>query len=281
MNCGKNTWGRFPSRHFASVHDFKFQERVAWREKNLCFVCGRRFYLRLEGERTADELKRKNIVAIHSPNLFPSFSLFDKLCKASTWVIYDTQAYTRGGFINRNMVSDGGGKGGKEWITWPIAHEYKGRSLSCIPWSPDEAGSLWRSIERRYKNSKYWLVHCEEIKRIVYTPRKRFVQMTAEYIKYVLFLLKINITVKYASEIAGEKKPGETASGYLNRLCVGAGADKYLSGASGENYLDVNELTVTVSFHKFRGSTISSLHYLFNSSPRQMKQMVSRRDIFE
>jgi len=186
-------------------------------------------------------------VCIHQPDFIPWLGFFDKLQKSEKLVILDDVKISRRGFANRNKIRI---PDGATWITVPIesAGLYnKTRPLVSEKWHQDLIKKLDRSYpDRKIKDPvfKYRLIGaCAE-------PANSLSEFNFRLIDLMMRALCIRREIIFASEL-GIKS---TSSDRILEICKSLGADIYLSGVGGRNYLDLKKFesnSILVEFQEF------------------------------
>ncbi|MCG8418511.1 MAG: WbqC family protein [Proteobacteria bacterium] len=177
------------------------------------------------------------LVTGHQPNYLPYPGFFAKIARADLFIVVDnTQFVKRGrfGWIHRNRIKNGKSWG---WLTVPVLT--RGKFTQSIretaienstPWTRKH----WRTIELAYRKTPYFDVYAEEL-HAVYQRRWDWLwQLNLELTRLILKWLDISTPVKVASEIGIEGR----ATDLVLDICRKTGANRYLSGVHGRDYLD-------------------------------------------
>lgn len=171
-------------------------------------------------------------VAIHQPQYFPYAGFFHKLSLADVFVIMDDVQYDKR-FTNRNriIIPDGW-----MWLTVPINKDHK--------FSPNfEVGINndldWKELHRRkifhsYSKAKFFHLYKDYFESLYNKDWNLLFELNLETIKQVIKWLGIKIDIIKESEL---KVSGESTQRLVN-VCKALGADTYVSGSGGTNYLD-------------------------------------------
>lgn len=177
------------------------------------------------------------IVTGHQPNYLPYPGFFEKIARADLFVVVENvQFVKRGpfGWIHRNKIRTGDGW---DWLTVPVLTKGKftqtireTRINNAEPW----ARKHWRSIEWNYGKAPHFAAHADAL-RAVYERKWEWVwELSVELIRLILGWLAVRTPVKISQDlgIAGE------ATDLVVDICRKTGADTYLSGAHGKDYLE-------------------------------------------
>jgi len=171
-------------------------------------------------------------VAIHQPHYFPYPGFFHKLSLADAFVVMDDVQYDRG-FVNRNRILD---VHGPLWLTVPINKSQKFMTVAqvevnnAIPWKEDHL----RKLEVSYANSEYFHLYRDQLDEFY---RKEWTTV------FELDLAALKMTMGWLSKdlpIVRESELGVTSTGTqrLVEVCAAMGADTYVSGRGGRDYMD-------------------------------------------
>jgi hypothetical protein len=162
------------------------------------------------------------IVTIHQPEHLPWLGFFDKMRQADVFVLLDTTQFAKDDFQNRNRIKT---KNGPAWLTVPIFK--KGRSEQLIidveicndrNWR----NRCWSLIYQSYRDAPYFKKYAPFFKELYMRKWSRLVTLNET----------INLTI-----------------------CRRLGADIYLSGKHGRDYLDETrfaEQSIEVRYQDFK-----------------------------
>jgi WbqC-like protein len=171
-------------------------------------------------------------VAIHQPAYLPYPGFFHKLSMADVFVIMDDVQYDKR-FTNRNRILV---PQGPIWISVPIVKEDKFqpnklvRINNSIDWRPEHL----KKIRTSYRNAPFFHLY-EDYLQSVYSKDWEFLfDLDFELVKAATNWLGIKIPMLRESDL---KVTGK-ATDRLISACKAVGADTYISGIGGKNYLD-------------------------------------------
>jgi len=172
------------------------------------------------------------IAAIHQPAYFPYPGFFHKIQSSDIFVILDNAQYEKH-FTNRNTIIV---PNGTTWISVPINKNHKFSSNKIveinnnIDWKKDH----YRKIYHSYKNSEYFSLYDGFFKELYEQDWMFLSELNITIILKIFNWLKINVKIIKESElnITG------TQSERLINCCKKIGADTYLSGIGGKNYVN-------------------------------------------
>lgn len=180
-------------------------------------------------------------VSIHQPAYLPWAGYFDKIRSVDLFIFLDTVQFQKGSFQNRNKLLT---KNGPTWLTVPIITK---KSLYNTPLSDIKIDintkwqkKHWYTIEQSYTKAPNF-DQVTELLKPFYTYEWLYISdLCYQMLKVFLSVLNIQTKILKASDlmpINGSK------TDLVLGLCQQVGADTYLSGSQGRNYLDID------SFH--------------------------------
>ena len=171
-------------------------------------------------------------VAIHQPHYFPYPGFFHKLSLADTFVIMDEAQYDKR-FTNRNMILD---SHGPIWLTVPIE---KGNRFSAnkdvrinesLPWRKEH----WKKITVSYSNARFFNLYRAELQEFYDTSWSNLFDLDLETTRKTMEWLGIRIPIVKESELDVKT----TGTQRLVDICKAVGAETYVSGRGGREYMD-------------------------------------------
>lgn len=169
-------------------------------------------------------------IAIHQPQYIPWPGYFAKILQSDIFVLYDDVQYQKNSIINRNKIMI---NKEEQYLTLPVV---KGRLEDKI--NEKEVASDYyfeknfKTVVSSYCKSKY----IEELKDIF---RKSFIstnlsEINRANINAILNYLGVNKQILLSSDL---KTKNENPTGRIIEIVKLLGADEYLSGMGGKNYL--------------------------------------------
>ena len=178
------------------------------------------------------------ILAGHQPNYLPYIGFFHKIAHCDQFVIVDNVQYVKRGpfgWINRNRIRT---PQGEQWLTVPVLNKGKYHQLimeTKINTSEPWARKHWKSLLVNYKKAPHFEKYADFFDE---TFNKRtwedFTALSRHMIEYLMKALGIEKPVKLSSELQAEGKGDEL----IIDMCVKTGADTYLHGKHGKDYID-------------------------------------------
>lgn len=171
------------------------------------------------------------IYSVHQPQYLPWLGFFDKIDKSDCFVFLDNVQYKHREFQNRNKIRT---KDGWMWLTVPVFCA-RGDKVGDIridnsrTWRSDHL----KSLNAWYAKSDFFKEHFLFFKELYDKEWDKLIDLNVAITKYLLKALRIEKKIYFESELsaAGEKTDRIVDIG--RKL----GADVYLSGAGGRDYL--------------------------------------------
>jgi hypothetical protein len=187
----------------------------------------------------------------HQPNYLPYLGFFDKMAQCDVFVIQDEVQYERHDFQNRNKIKTAKGA---TWLTVPLEHTGATMSIKEVRIAKRleaEWGSQhWRILKANYQRAPFWKQYCDFFEEAYSRKWESLLDLNLHFIKGLLSFLKIDTPLVMASSLNASGKATEM----ILAQCKSVGADMYLSGIGGRDYLDVSLLEnagIKVIFQNF------------------------------
>lgn len=170
---------------------------------------------------------------------YPGF--FEKIARSDLFLLVDhVQFVKRGpfGWMHRNRIRTEGGEGWS-WLTVPVITKGK-YTQSIRETAIDNKTSWgrkhWKSIEWNYRKAPHFSEYAPEIEALFDRKWEWLVDLAEEWIRLILGWLDISCEMKRTSELQVSGKSTEM----VVDMCRKVGADGYLSGIHGKDYLEVD-----------------------------------------
>lgn len=177
------------------------------------------------------------LVTIHQPEFLPWLGFFDKMDMADLFVLLDNVQYCHGYFQNRNRIR--GARSGI-WVTIPVLHSHcENRVISAmqIDNSKNWKRKIICSIECCYSRSPFFDDYFKGLIRCFESRSSYLKDLNVCLIQYIAESFGINKKIILASDL----EVGGKGSQLIRDICLKTGADIYLSGVSGSDYLDAGD----------------------------------------
>lgn len=190
------------------------------------------------------------IVTIHQPQYLPWLGYFDKIDRADVFVLLDNVQFKKNEWQNRNKIKTAQGW---QWLTVPVTYKYP----QLINEVEINNRDKWQhrqnqSILSNYKKSPFW-GKLEHFLSEIYSTEWKFISaLNIFVVRRLAELLGIKTPIFIASEIGNfPDDPDER----LITITSHFGADTYLAGSGGRDYMDLEKYEkngIRVLFQDFK-----------------------------
>ncbi len=174
------------------------------------------------------------ILAAHQPQYLPWLGYFAKLAQVDIFVLLDTVQFKKNEWQNRNRIR---GAGGSQWLTVPVRHRFPQRIHEV-----EIAGDRWARKHRATLEQSYarfpFLKQEADLLEALYAPRwGSLVDLNVACVRLLAARFGITTPIRLSSEI--DELEDTQADERLIGLCRRLGAEVYLAGAGGQDYMDL------------------------------------------
>ncbi len=199
------------------------------------------------------------IVSINQPAYLPWLGYFDRIRRSDLHIVLDHVQFEKGSYTNRCRIKQPDGR--EMWLTIPVG---KHRTI----YTTGIAGDKWRDKHKKALEQAYglWVV----------LPDSHWLDIVlAETTHQLCKGLHID-TPRVTSTGLGGEEMGHKSELVLE-LCRNVGADQYLSGPHGRDYLDIPAFTragIEVLYHDYPSdgdNGLSAVHHLFTGAVKWAK----------
>ncbi len=200
----------------------------------------------------------KTIVVLQ-PGYLPWLGFFDQMRRADVFVYYDDVQFDKNSWRNRNRIR---ALNGPHWLSVPVLHQGLGKPLikdiridNRVPWARKHIGTL----KQFYREAVYIDRYIEPIEKILNRQWIYLVDLNVELAAQMAEWLKIKTQVVFASKLGIEGERSER----LLAICKHFQAQKYLSGDSAREYLDVGLFSkngIKVEWQDYQHPAYRQLH---------------------
>jgi hypothetical protein len=189
------------------------------------------------------------ICVISQPRLFPGLHYLHRMMIADIFVILDTVQFTPRHEENRTKLKT---PSGAQWLTVPMYQASREQLIAHTridqtqPWQRKATGTL-RNL---YGRAPHYEAYAPDIVRVIESPYVTLTQLDRASWEPALRLLGVTCQFALSSELPVQGK----GQRLLLDICKIVGADIYLSGAFGRQYLTVADFAaegLQVRFHDF------------------------------
>ena len=172
------------------------------------------------------------IYSVHQPQYLPWIGFFDKIRKSDCFVFLDNVDYKHREYQNRNRILT---KSGPIWLTVPV-HSHQGVKVRDVEIdnSRDWRQAHRRSMESCYARASFFKRYFPALEELYSRDWERLMDLNVAIIEFLMKQFDITTKILYESQLAVQ---GEKTERILN-IGKALGADEYLSGQGGRDYLD-------------------------------------------
>lgn len=228
-------------------------------------------------------------VAILQSNYVPWKGYFDLINSVDEFILYDTAQFTKNDWRNRNRIKT---PGGIVWLTIPVRHNF-GQTIQETRVSDAGWGQKhWDSLLRNYSAAPHfreYALQFESLYRDI-ASEQYLSAINYRFMREVCEIIGIATPITWSRDY-------QLVDGKIERLvdlCRQAGADEYLSGPAGKDYLQVKPFSdagITLTYVDYSGYPeyhqlhppfehgVSILDLIFNEGPdarRYLKSFAQR-----
>ncbi len=174
------------------------------------------------------------IVSIHQPQFLPYLGFFHKVAHSDLYVVLDDVQFLERGFQHRNLIKM---QTGKQWLTVPVVGKHLQRTDEVmIDSSTNWRRKHWAALESNYRPAPFWGELSPGLKAIlVEGGRTRLAELDMDLMRWAFAALGIEVPIRFSSELGVEG----TQTARLVSVCQAVGADVYLSGQGGRQYMEL------------------------------------------
>lgn len=216
-------------------------------------------------------------VTIHQPEHLPWLGFFHKMALCDVYVLLDSVQFTKNNYQNRNRLIDE--KGTIFWSTVPVCmagHTERSIAEMKIDNTQSWQRKCWGRIASAYRKHDYFPHLAPALEAAFMAEYEALVDINLALIDLFRRELEITVPMVRSSTLAVHGHRSEL----LLSICKNLGADAYLSGPSGRQYLDksiFSENGVALEYHEFSHPVyaapifqpyLSTLDLLMNHGPR-------------
>ncbi len=174
------------------------------------------------------------IFSAHQPAYLPWLGYVEKISRADVFVFLDTVQFEKNSFINRNKIKTAQGS---RWLTIPV--KMKGHINATLYDMLVDETQAWRdkhlkSIEMNYRKTPHFEECFPKLVALYSIPESNLAELCWHQLQFWLAEFDIKTSVVRSSTLPITSKKSEL----VLDLCKHFGADHYMSGVLGKDYLD-------------------------------------------
>ena len=220
------------------------------------------------------------ILAAHQPQFAPWLGYFDKVARADAFVLLDNVQFKKNEWQNRNRIK---GSGGPQWLTVPVAGDF-GRKIAELDIASRQN---WperhlKTLRTCYGRAPHFDATFSRYEAVACRPWKKLADLNIELLHDLLAQIGLERKILLASELGPLSDDRDER---LIALCRTLGAETYLAGAGGREYMQLERYRaagIEVKFQDYRhpsypqlfgefAPNLSVLDLLFNCGHRSME----------
>lgn len=226
------------------------------------------------------------IVAVHQPQYLPWLGYFDKMDRSDVFCYLDNVQYKKNEWQNRNRIKTAKGW---QWLTVPVRYRFPQKI--CEVKTPAE--SYWQrkhlqALASNYGKAPYFAAVMEFLQPLYEREWPNLAELNIAITEQLRNWLGIRPNkILRASRMNLSPEPNDR----LIDICLAVGADTYLAGAGGAQYMNLDrfaERGISVVFQDFCHpvypqrfgdfvSHLSILDLIFNCGPMSLDRVRSGR----
>lgn len=191
------------------------------------------------------------ILSAHQPAYLPWLGYFGKIICADVFIFLDTVQFEKNSFVNRNKIKT---PQGPQWLTIPV--KIKGHTNSTLRDLFVDEAQPWRSkhlksIELNYRKAPHFEECFPELSEMFSMRESNLSELCWRQLQFWLTEFDIKVKVVRSSDLPVSSKKSDL----VLDLCKCFGADHYLSGTLGKNYLDEDSFAaagISIEYQDFQ-----------------------------
>ncbi|MDZ8221583.1 WbqC family protein [Nostoc sp. ChiVER01] len=233
------------------------------------------------------------IVSINQPAYLPWLGYFHRIAISKLHIVLDHVQFEKNSFTNRNKVKT---TNDWCWLTVPVRTKNNFGSLPIHKLEIDNNTNWrlkhWQTIYHSYKKTPYFQEHSSFFESVYQHEWQYLSDLCREITNYLLSALKINTSLLFSSQMHPEGVKDELV---LN-LCQKVGANIYLSGILGQDYIrqelfEIEGIKVIYqnyhhpNYPQYRGKNfepyMSIIDLLFNCGSQSRDILLNNQDLIQ
>ncbi len=219
------------------------------------------------------------LCSIHQPNYLPYLGMFEKIARSDVFVFYDITQYTKNDYRNRNTI---------KWPNGPIlltlpTFASLSQMIKDTKFDNRILAKHRKTIQSAYQKAPYFEQYKSIFEEIYAYQWDNISDFDIMITKKLCEILWIQTKIVVLSDLVDHLQSKSTDA--LIEVCKLVGADEYLSGKDGKNYVEMekfDEAWIKVYFQDYQHPTYSQLwgdfipymsviDLIFNEWPHSLK----------
>ncbi len=227
------------------------------------------------------------LCAIHQPQYLPWLGYFDKIAQADVFVFYDDTQFKKNEWQNRNRIKTAQGW---QWLTVPVRHHF-GQTIAeteinnNVNWRHKH----WQALLSNYRKAPFFEQYAEGFQKAYEREWTHLGELNMYFVERLCEWLGVQTRFVRSSELGGDKGAATDA---LVHICQAVGANAYLSGAGGRDYVEAELFAragISLTFQDYQHpvypqlfgdfvSHLSIVDLLFNVGPDSLDVLRGRAE---
>ena len=219
------------------------------------------------------------MLAAHQPQFAPWLGFFDKLDRADVFVLLDDVQFKKNEWQNRNRIK---GAAGPQWLTVPVSGRF-GEAIGSLDIAQKEDWPTrhLKTLRTCYGRAPHFVETFSRYERVARRQWEKLAALNVELLKDIVAQLNLETAILLASEMGPMPAHRDER---LIELCRRCGAQDYLAGAGGRDYMELERYEaagLNVVFQDYQHPeypqlfgdftpNLSVLDLLFNCGPGSM-----------
>lgn len=199
-------------------------------------------------------------VVILQPSYLPWLGYFDQMFKSDVFVVYDDVQYDKNGWRNRNRIKT---PQGPQWLTVPVLT--KGRNFPLNREVEINDTSAWRTkhlkaIVQNYRKAPFFDQTIGPVEGVLGRRWTFLIDLAMLFTDMLMKQLGLDRKIYLSSDL---KIPKLGKTERLVEICRYFGADTFLEGDAGRDYIDealFERMRIRLEYHSYRHPVYSQLH---------------------
>lgn len=234
--------------------------------------------------------ERQKRVALIQSAYIPWKGFFDLIGQCDEYIIYDSAAFSKNHWHNRNRIKTGNGP---QWITIPVMTAGRfGQRIDEVQVKSGWAESHWARIVQAYRSARFFPHFAPTVEALYWSTKDltKLSEINELFIRAFVKLLSLDVRIARDTEYEAS---GDRTDRVVS-ICRSAGATHYLSGPSAATYLQpakFDEAGIALewmsygpyaAYEQLHGafeSSVSILDVLFSLGTENWRQSIIRNEI--
>jgi hypothetical protein len=196
------------------------------------------------------------IVSIHQPQFMPWLGYFEKMDRADGFVLLDNVQYKKNEWQNRNRIKSAQGA---QWLTVPVHFRFPAKILEvAADPAPNWRRKHWQALLTNYAKAPYWGATAASLESFYQQDWGLLKDLNWASIEWIRERLGIKTPLYWASEMDLSEDPTQR----LLDICRTLGADTYLAGPDGREYMETDKFVsagIEVIFQQYEPVSYAQL----------------------